>query len=44
LGRTYLWHGSQEGYTAPNGELYIRTYISDEDGEKVYLTDKIVRE
>ena len=44
LGGTYLWHGSQEGYTAPNGELYIRTYFSDEDGEKVYLTDKIVRE
>ena len=45
LGRTYIWHGPQADINdVPIAQLYIRTYISDEDGEKVYLFDKIVRE
>ena len=41
LGRTHLWRG---GDTVNSDELFINTNIGDEDGGKVYLFHKIVRE
>ena len=41
LGRTHLWRG---GDTVNSDELFINTNIGDEDGGKVYLFHKIVKE
>ena len=41
LGRTHLWRG---GDIVNSDELFINTNIGDEDGGKVYLFHKIVKE